>query len=214
MRTRLPVLATLALGLAGADGALAHTASKTTTPITLPADPALSAKPALPHIRQAADFTLEDPDGRAVSLSGLGRKVRLVSFIYTSCTSACPLLTARLAQLQEAVAESGAADDVELITVTVDPARDDQDAMREYGERFGADRANWVFLTESPDRLEPILTAYDEWSKPIPGGDLDHPARLHLVDRNGTVREIYSLSFFDERQALVDVLTLAAEPAS
>lgn len=209
----IPIAATLAVGLAVASDASAHSVHEA-APVVVPADPALSAKPALPHIRAAADFTLKDPDGQAVSLSGLGRKVRLVSFVYTSCTAACPLLTARLAQLQEALFDSGHSREIALITVTVDAARDDQAAMRAYAERFGADPANWLFLTESANRLQPVLTAYDEWSKPIPGGDLDHPARLHLIDRNGMVREIYSLSFFDERQALVDVLTLAAEPAS
>jgi protein SCO1 len=59
-----------------------------------------------------------------------------------------------------------------------------------------------------------VLVAYDEWSSELTGGTLDHPARVHLIDRNGVVREIYSLSYFDERQAVIDVLTLADEPAS
>jgi cytochrome oxidase Cu insertion factor (SCO1/SenC/PrrC family) len=31
-------------------------------------------------------------------------------------------------------------------------------------------------------------------------GELDHPARVFLIDPRGNTREIYALAFFDERQ--------------
>jgi len=204
MRKELLLAATLAVG--------AITACEAGTPI--PVDPALSGHPALPRIRPAPEFALKDVDGVPVSLAGIGPKVRLVSFVYTSCSAACPLLTERMARLQQAVAEAGRAGDVELVSITVDPLRDDPTEMRAFGRRFGADPSNWKFLTDRPEAIRPVLVAYDEWSSELTGGTLDHPARVHLIDRNGVVREIYSLSYFDERQALIDVLTLADEPAS
>ena len=42
-------------------------------------------------------------------------------------------------------------------------------------------------------------------------GRLTHPARLYLIDRRGGIREIYSISFFDERQAFFDIKTLLRE---
>jgi protein SCO1/2 len=204
MRKELLLAATLAVG--------AITACEAGTPI--PVDPALSGHPALPRIRPAPEFALKDVDGVPVSLAGIGPKVRLVSFVYTSCSAACPLLTERMARLQQAVAEAGRAGDVELVSITVDPLRDDPTEMRAFGRRFGADPSNWKFLTDRPEAIRPVLVAYDEWSSELTGGTLDHPARVHLIDRNGVVREIYSLSYFDERQAVIDVLTLADEPAS
>jgi protein SCO1 len=204
MRKELLLAATLAVG--------AITACEAGTPI--PVDPALSGHPALPRIRPAPEFALKDVDGVPVSLAGIGPKVRLVSFVYTSCSAACPLLTERMARLQQAVAEAGRAGDVELVSITVDPLRDDPTEMRAFGRRFGADPSNWKFLTDRPEAIRPVLVAYDEWSSELTGGTLDHPARVHLIDRNGVVRELYSLSYFDERQAVIDVLTLADEPAS
>jgi protein SCO1 len=204
MRKELLLAATLAVG--------AITACEAGTPI--PVDPALSGHPALPRIRPAPEFALKDVDGVPVSLAGIGPKVRLVSFVYTSCSAACPLLTERMARLQQAVAEAARAGDVELVSITVDPLRDDPTEMRAFGRRFGADPSNWKFLTDRPEAIRPVLVAYDEWSSELTGGTLDHPARVHLIDRNGVVREIYSLSYFDERQAVIDVLTLADEPAS
>src|SRR5262249_60780041 len=50
----------------------------------------------LPTIGPAPDFTLTAQDGRAVSLGSLRGRVVAVTFIYTSCTGSCPLLTPKL----------------------------------------------------------------------------------------------------------------------
>ena len=47
----------------------------------------------------------------------------------------------------------------------------------------------------------------------LPSGELDHPARLHLIDAAGRVREIYSLAFFDEEQAFLDIAALETKIA-
>jgi cytochrome oxidase Cu insertion factor (SCO1/SenC/PrrC family) len=57
-----------------------------------------------------------------------------------------------------------------------------------------------------------VLRAYDEWLRPLANGEIDHPARLYLIDQRGRIREIYSLAFFDERQAFLDIQALLQEP--
>ena len=59
-----------------------------------------------------------------------------------------------------------------------------------------------------------MLKAYDEWTRLLPKGELDHPARVYLIDRKGNIREIYSLEFFNEKQALIDMRTLVLEPGA
>lgn len=174
--------------------------------------PFLAPEPPLPAIRKAPDFALIDTEGRRARLASLRGRVVLVGFLYTSCTAACPLLSARLAALQRALREiDPEGRRVAILSVTVDPARDTAAALRAYGARFGADPARWRFLREAPDRLAPVLAAYGEWARRTPAGEVDHPARLHLVDADGQVREIYGLSFFDERQALLDIRRLLRE---
>jgi hypothetical protein len=81
-----------------------------------------------------------------------------------------------------------------------------------YARSFRADPQGWRFLREDPVRLGPVLAAWDEWTRALPGGEIDHPARLHLIDGRGRVREIYSLALFDERQAFLDIQALLREP--
>jgi cytochrome oxidase Cu insertion factor (SCO1/SenC/PrrC family) len=172
--------------------------------------PTTSAAPFLGVIRQAPDFTLQDRTGRPVRLSELRGKTVLLSFVFTHCTSACPLLTYQMQQVQAGVLKAGLAQSVALLTVTIDPERDTAEVLDRYAQRFAA-RPGWYFLREQPERLQTMLASYQEWTRKLPDGDLDHPARVYLIDRTGRIREIYSLAFFDERQALLDIKALDRE---
>ena len=172
---------------------------------------ALTTAPHLAVIKSAPDFALLDLDGQVVRLADLRGHVALVSFVYTRCTAACPLLTARLAVLQRRAAALRPSERPVLVTITVDPERDTPERLRQYAEQFAADRTSWRFLREEPVRLVPVLSAWDEWTRPTGGGELDHPARVYLLDRAGRIREIYALEFFDARQAWLDVQRLLRE---
>jgi cytochrome oxidase Cu insertion factor (SCO1/SenC/PrrC family) len=100
---------------------------------------------------------------------------------------------------------------VGLLSVTIDPERDSPAALARYAKAFSADLHGWSFLRENAELLRPVLAAYDEWTKPLPGGEIDHPARLYLIDPQRRVREIYSLSLFDEHQAFLDIRALLRE---
>lgn len=176
-----------------------------------PARP-FSPNPSLGVIGPAPPLVLVDLDGRAVSLAELRGRVVLLSFIYTSCPSACPLVTQRMAVLQRRLTEAGLFPSrVSLVSVTVDPDRDSVAALARYAKGFGADPRGWKFLRERREVLEPVLAAWGEWTARLPNGEIDHPARLYLIDRGGRIREIYSLSFFDERQAFLDIRALLRE---
>jgi protein SCO1 len=170
---------------------------------------ALSARPSLSVIAPAPDFALRDTAGTLVRLSDLRGHVVLVAFIYTSCTTACPILGHQMATLQRRLKhEKLLPGRVMLFSVTVDPARDNAAVLARYASDLGADPAGWGFLRDTAEALTPVLSAYHEWTKAMPDGEIDHPARVYLIDARGRIREIYSLAFFDPRQALIDIRTL------
>jgi len=174
----------------------------------------LSTHPSLGVIGRAPRFTLGDPEGRPVSLTDFAGRIVLLAFIYTSCPSACPLVTQRMAVLQRRLTAAGLfPSSVNFVSVTVDPDRDTTETLARYAKGVGADPRGWKFLREGSDALRLVLAAWDEWTKPLPTGEIDHPARLYLIDGAGRVREIYSLSLFDERQAFLDIRALLGQPA-
>ncbi len=50
-----------------------------------------------PFNKEAPDFTLQDADGRAITLADLQGKVVILHFIYTNCPDVCPLHAERIA---------------------------------------------------------------------------------------------------------------------
>jgi protein SCO1/2 len=176
-----------------------------------PREPAVSANPSLSIIAHAPGFTLRDTSGKAVQLSDYQGRIVLLAFIFTTCPGVCPLISRQMAALQAGLKEAGLfGRQANLVSVTVDPETDTAKVLAEYAQKFGADPAGWRFLRETPAKTQPVLKAYDEWTKLLPKGELDHPARVYLIDQKGNIREIYSLAFFNEKQALIDIQTLLA----
>ena len=174
----------------------------------------VSSHPTLSVIARAPEFTLRDTEGRPVRLSDYRKQVVLLAFIFTTCPGVCPQISAQMSALQFALKADGLFPaKARLISVTVDPKTDTAPVLAQYARMFKADPAGWSFLREEPARLKPVLKAYDEWTRVLPKteGWIDHPARVYLVDRNGNIREIYSLAFFSEKQALIDMRALLAE---
>jgi protein SCO1/2 len=177
-------------------------------------DRAISTTPSLSVIATAPDFTLRDTSDRPVTLSDYRGRAVLLAFIFTTCPGVCPLISKQMEYIQAKLKSTRVfGTEAALLSVTIDPETDTAPVLGAYARQYGADPAGWRFLRESKEKTQPILKAYDEWTKKLPKGDLDHPARVYLIDRKGNIREIYSLAFFNEKQALVDIQALLKEPA-
>ena len=200
MRNLPPMFLFFALSWGG--GSLAATPS---------VDQAISANPSLSVIARAPEFTLQDPSGKPVRLSDYQGRVVLLAFVFTTCPGVCPLISKQMSALQESLKQEGLfGRKANLVSVTVDPETDTAAVLANYAKTYGADPAGWRFLRETPAKTQPVLKAYDEWTKLLPKGELDHPARVYLIDQRGDIREIYSLAFFNEKQALIDIKALLA----
>jgi protein SCO1/2 len=109
-------------------------------------------------IAPAPAFTLTDQLGRPVSDADLRGKVVLADFIYTTCTDICPALTAQMASLRTRLADVGLlGDEVVLLSISVDPARDTPDVLKAYSEPFATDPANWRFLTGDEAAIRQVV---------------------------------------------------------
>src|SRR2546430_14764054 len=107
----------------------------------------LTTAPSLAVIRPAPDFSLPDVAGADVKLSELRGSIVLLSFIYTSCAAACPLLTQRMAVLQGRLTDARPLPgEVNLLSVTVDPERDSAAVLARHAHAFTARPRRWRFL--------------------------------------------------------------------
>jgi protein SCO1/2 len=165
---------------------------------------------ALPRIGPAPEFALTAQDGRRLALADLRGKVVAVTFIYTTCTDTCPLLTAKMAHIQRALGpEFGPA--IQFVSITVDPERDTPEVLAAYAAGYGADPAGWAFLTGTPLEILDVSRRYGVYARKTPRGDVDHTFLTSLVDRAGTLRVQYLGTRFDPEELRRDLLALARE---
>ena len=135
---------------------------------------------------------LKDHDGRAVQpAQWLGRLV-LVNFVYTGCSTVCPMQTRALAEMQRQL-PAPLRPRVRQLSISLDPQTDTPQALREFALRMGADLRTWCFATGRPQDVERLAEALRLFR---PGPDVrkpdDHSTALWLVDAQGALRMRYS----------------------
>jgi protein SCO1/2 len=142
-------------------------------------------------------FALTERSGKTITNHDLAGKIWVADFIYTTCPGPCPLITAAMAKLQDAVAHDP---QVQLVTFTVDPETDTPPVLAKYADQFGADPNRWWFLTGPEKPLYDLigsgfrLPVQDNSGQPLADGQykVTHSTYLALVDGDGNVRGYYN----------------------
>lgn len=165
----------------------------------------------LPMLGAAPDFTLTSQDGTEVTLESLRGKVVAVTFIYTWCPDICPMLTDKMARVQDQLGEHFGSD-VAFVSITFDPKRDTPEVLKEYAEAFDADLSGWSFLTGDPEAVREVAGRYGVAVVRGPDGTIDHTLLTTLIDRHGMMRVQYLGYRFDPEEFRHDLLDLVSEP--
>ena len=142
---------------------------------------------ALPEvIGKAPPFTLTTVNNTPLSSDELKGKVWLMNFFFASCPGPCPLINAELKKLREI---SALQNDLRILSVTVDPARDTPERLATYAAHYEAKPGSWDFLTGDEAKIRSLI---EEGFKLISADDVSmHTTRIVLVDRNGDIRGFY-----------------------
>jgi protein SCO1/2 len=107
------------------------------------------------------DIQLVDLERNAVRFKSeaVDDRIVIVDFIYTNCTTICPVTSAVFADVQERlIAKLGErfGRDVKLITLTVDPATDTPERLKDYAGNFGSP-TGWLWLTGDKPQVNRVL---------------------------------------------------------
>ena len=103
----------------------------------------------LPVVGPAPAFTLTAATGEPLALADLRGKVLALTFIFTTCTDSCPLLTAKMAEIQRRLG-SDFGTRIHFVSITVDPQNDTPERLRRYAEQFAANVATPALCVERP----------------------------------------------------------------
>ncbi|MBO9129334.1 SCO family protein [Bacillus sp. 165] len=138
-------------------------------------------------------YTYTDQDGKAFGSADLKGKVYIANFIFTTCETVCPPITANMARLQKMVKDKNI--DVEFVSFSVDPEVDTPSMLKTFAGKFTQDLSNWHFLTGySQQDIEEFSknsfrTLVD---KPQSSDQVIHGTSIYLVDKNGKVMKSYN----------------------
>jgi protein SCO1 len=107
-------------------------------------------------------------------------RVVVINFVYTVCKDMCPLVTARLALLQEKLGDL-VGRDIHFVSISIDPVQDTPEKLKQFADAFGVG-PGWTFLTGTPENINKIRHKLGERSRAL----IEHRNELLLGnDRTG-----------------------------
>ena len=106
------------------------------------------------------DVTLIDQYGREVAFRQelLGDKPVFVEFIFATCTTICPGLSAGFVSMQRKLGDDRR--DVLLVSITIDPEHDGPEELRKYLDRYGG-KSGWDFFTGTREDIDLVMRGFD-----------------------------------------------------
>jgi cytochrome oxidase Cu insertion factor (SCO1/SenC/PrrC family) len=115
-------------------------------------------------------------------------KTVAINFIFTTCTTICPPLTATFRRVQQDLAKGPL--QVQLISISVDPSIDTPDRLRQFAAKFNAG-PGWTFVTGDKAEIDSLLR---EFGVAVVNKNDHTPMILIGNDRAGYWTRAYGLS--------------------
>lgn len=136
----------------------------------------------------ARDFSLTDADGKLRTLADFKGKAVVLFFGYAQCPDVCPTTMSEMAQVRQQLGADG--DKLQVVFVTVDPARDTPEVMKAY---MGAFDPSFIALIPTPDQLAALAKDFKVYFKKVDGKtptsySMDHSAASFVYDPQGRLR--------------------------
>ncbi|MCE1229621.1 MAG: SCO family protein [Firmicutes bacterium] len=153
----------------------------------------LQAQGPPPYTRSLESYTVPD----VVLVNQEGAKVRLktmiesgqpivLDFIFGTCTTICPVLSAGFANLQAKLPPDAR---IHLVSISIDPENDTPKVMREYLKRYRA-KAGWDFFTGKREDIDKVMYAFNAY---IPNKMSHYPLTLIRDPKTGKWIRLFGL---------------------
>lgn len=153
----------------------------------------------LPQYSKVGDFSLSDQNGKIVGAEHLDGKTTVLQLFFTSCPHVCPLVTSKV---KEVAGELKHYDKVQFLSVTIDPERDDIEALNKYAAKHKLDLGRWLLLTGERTEIDRLV---GESLYLDAGAEKNmHSTRLVLIDGNRIVRGYYASDDQESLKRLIE----------
>jgi protein SCO1/2 len=160
-----------------------------------------------PVLSTITPFQLVDQTGQPFTEEALRGHVSIVSFVFTRCDTICPVISMKMARIQDKTFDVGK--QVKLVSFSVDPTYDTPERLTQYATKYGADPERWRFITGPYDHVfklveGPFMTSMMRVEdRPSGAPDIRHGGYFLLVDANLQVRGVYDSDLINQLDALM-----------
>ena len=163
------------------------------------------AEPARTTEVELLDLVLMDHNGDEMKFVSdvIGDRIVVMDFIYTSCTTVCPVISAVFGQVQKQLGDR-LGDEIVMVSVSVDPVRDTPQRLKAYAANHKA-QPGWIWLTGNKRTMDKVLDGLGAYSTNFE----DHPAMV-LVGDGRTGQWTRSFGFPSPDRLVEQVNTLQA----
>ena len=116
------------------------------------------------------DTSLLTQEGKQVRFYSdvLKDRVVVISFLFTRCTTACPMIAARLNRIREQLGERFGRD-VSFISISVDPEHDTPQRLAEFARKHQAAHPGWTFLTGKKEDVNQVIARLGQYVENVEG---------------------------------------------
>jgi protein SCO1/2 len=175
----------------------------------------------VPEGKKAADlvqhtisaFSFTDQHGSTITSQQVAGKIHVANFIFTSCSSICPVMTKHMQLLQQAFEHDTG---VVLLSYSVTPWVDSVNRLKQYANNNGINSPNWHLLTGDKNQIYTLARqsyfAEEDLGFSKDSTDFLHTEHILLVDKTQRIRGIYNGTLqLDMEQLIADIRTLQKE---
>lgn len=143
--------------------------------------------------------------GRQLKLSALHGRPQVMALFFTSCQHSCPLIVADMKGVEKALSKR-ARNGVGFLLVSIDPARDSEEALSAFRTKHGLDAEHWRLLRGSPEAVREL--AEKSGFNYYPGSTTQFAHSLLLFVLNDSGEIVFKQSGIgNDRKELVATLT-------
>lgn len=160
-------------------------------------------------------ITLVDQNNQPYTFGKDKTKLKLVEFIYTHCPDICPTTTQKMTLLRNDLQKKGVyGNDIEFITITIDPYRDSPQVLTKYMNGFQIKNdGKWIFLTadqnkmkEGQQKIKDVADAFQFQYKDPGNGQFIHSTFTYLVDENNKFVKKFPMGQDFNKQEVFDTI--------
>ncbi|PVY38759.1 SCO family protein [Pontibacter virosus] len=132
------------------------------------------------------DSDWQNQNGEELKLQEFQGKVQLVAMVYTHCSYACPRIIADLKRIEMGL-EQYKREDIGIVLVTMDPARDTPERLLDFAKSNNLDAKRWTLLTSGQDNIRELAALLNMKYKTELDGEISHSNIITVLSESGEI---------------------------